>query len=448
MLKPIIAIIGKTNVGKSQLFNRIIGKKISIVDNINELTRDRIIENFLWRNINYEIIDTGGINFNKYSSSELESHIKLQSLNAIEAADIIFFVTEHINGCTNDDIKICHLLHKFKKKVILIINKNDNPLRRPETFYDFYKLGLGDPILISAIHGYNIGDLLDICHEYVISQKKQFINNNIIDNKNDVIKISLVGKPNVGKSSIVNHICEENRVIVSSIAGTTRDSINITVYIKNKEYILIDTAGLRKHSKIDNQIEKYSRLRTTSSIYQSNICLIIIDAEMNITEQDTKIAGVAYEANKPCIIVVNKYDLINDSQKQYCINTIKEKLAYLHYAPIIFTSVIYKKGFKDLFCLINNIYDKSKLRITTGQLNNLLHSAILHTPPPTSKGKRLKIYYITQVAIQPITFAIFCNSKELFHFSYIRYLENYIRKSYDFTGNPIIFKIKESHKYD
>ena len=429
MAKPVVAIIGKPNVGKSTFFNYLIGERKSIVEDTPGVTRDRVYGETTWRGKAFTVIDTGGIEFGAKDS--ITEQIKIQAEIAIDLADCIVFMTDVTSGVTSQDQDIALVLKKSKKPVILAVNKVDDFKRFENDVYEFYNLGFGDPTPVSSSHSKGIGDVLDKVYELLPESDSQ--------EDEDRIKVCLIGKPNVGKSSLINKILGENRLIVSDVAGTTRDSIDSYFENDHGKYIFIDTAGLRRHSKIDENIEKYSVLRTELAIERSDVCLLMIDCMEGVTDQDAKIAGLAHESGKAVIIVINKwdqYDKENGTLENYT-KDVYNKLSYLSYAPILFISAKTGKRVENLFELINEVSENNQLRVKTSVLNELLAEAIAMVQPPTDKGKRLKIYYMTQVATKPPTFAIFVNSKKLFHFSYERYIVNKIRETFGFKGTPI-----------
>lgn len=436
MAKKVVAIVGRPNVGKSTLFNVLAGEKISIIKDTPGVTRDRIYADCSWRGTSFQIIDTGGIE--PESEDIILKQMRRQAQLAMEIADVIVFITDVKAGVTSSDEEVALMLRRTKKPVLLVCNKCDTVGAPPPEIYEFYNLGLGDPIAISAGKRLGIGDMLD-----EIYSRFENIEPEIEDE--ETIKVAIIGKPNVGKSSLVNKILNEERVIVSDIAGTTRDAVDS--YFSNEfgKYIFIDTAGIRRKSKVYEKLEKYSVLKAKNAIERADVCLMLIDATEGVTEQDEKIAGLAHEAGKAVIIVINKWDLV---EKQT--NTLEaykkkvyEKLAYLTYAPILFISAQTGQRVNKLFELINKVNKANSLRVPTGLLNDMLAEAVLITQPPSDKGRRLKIYYITQVSIKPPTFVIFVNSKPLMHFSYVRYLENHLRKQFDFEGTPIHMIIRE-----
>ena len=435
MAKPVVAIIGKPNVGKSTFFNYLIGERKSIVEDTPGVTRDRVYGETTWRGKAFTVIDTGGIEFGAKDS--ITEQIKIQAEIAIDLADCIVFMTDVTSGVTSQDQDIALVLKKSKKPVILAVNKVDDFKRFENDVYEFYNLGFGDPTPVSSSHSKGIGDVLDKVYELLPDSDAQ--------EDEDRIKVCLIGKPNVGKSSLVNKILGENRLIVSDVAGTTRDSIDSYFENDHGKYIFIDTAGLRRHSKIDENIEKYSVLRTELAIERSDVCLLMIDCMEGVTEQDAKIAGLAHESGKAVIIVINKWDQFNkeNGTLENYTKDVYNKLSYLSYAPILFISAKTGKRVENLFELINEVSENNQLRVKTSVLNELLAEAIAMVQPPTDKGKRLKIYYMTQVATKPPTFAIFVNSKKLFHFSYERYIVNKIRETFGFKGTPIRMLTRE-----
>lgn len=435
MSKPVVAIIGKPNVGKSTFFNYLIGERKSIVEDTPGVTRDRVYGETNWRGKDFTVIDTGGIEVKPEDT--ISEQMRTQAQIAIDLADAIVFMTDVTTGVTSVDMDISLILKKSKKPVILAVNKVDDFNRFENDIYEFYNLGFGEPVAISSAHSKGIGDVLDKVYD--------IIPENVDGEDNDTIKVCVIGKPNVGKSSLINKILGENRLIVSDIAGTTRDSIDS--YFENEygKYTLIDTAGLRRHSKVDEKIEKYSVLRTELAVERADVCLLMIDANDGVTDQDTKIAGLAHESGKGVIIVINKWDVYdkeNGTLENYT-KDVYNKLSYLSYAPIVFISAKTGKRVNNLFSLINEVADNNSLRIKTSVLNDLLAEAIAMVQPPTDKGRRLKIYYMTEVAVKPPTFAIFVNSKKLFHFSYERYIVNKLRESFGFKGTPIRILTRE-----
>ena len=434
MSKPIVAIVGRPNVGKSTLFNVLAGSAISIVKDTPGVTRDRIYADCTWLSHSFTLIDTGGIEPD--SSDIILAQMREQAQIAIDTADVIIFIVDVRQGLVDSDSKVADMLRKSRKPVVLAVNKVDQG-QSPD-IYEFYNLGLGDPIAVSAVHGHGTGDLLDACVEYFPPEEE-------VEEDDDAIKVAVIGKPNAGKSSLVNKILGEERVIVSNVAGTTRDAIDSRFTNEKGSFVFIDTAGMRKRSKVDEDIEKYSILRATMAIDRADVCLILIDATEGVTEQDTKVAGMAHEAGKASIIVVNKWDLVEKDDKTMARMTedIRRDLAYMTYAPILFISAKTGQRVEKLFDLIDYVANQSAFRVTTGMLNTVLADAQTRVQPPTDKGRRLKIYYMTQVGVKPPHFVVFCNDRRLFHFSYQRYLENCIRSTFSLEGTPIILSIRE-----
>lgn len=430
MSKPIVAIIGKPNVGKSTFFNYLAGTRISIVQDTPGVTRDRIYAETNWRGRNFTLIDTGGIEPD--SEDIILSQMREQANLAIEMADVIIFVTDIRQGVTAADQEIALMLKKSGKKIVLVCNKADNFEKDREEIYEFYNLGIGEPFPISATNALGIGDVLDEIYEGFPPKTEN-------EDEDTEIKVAVIGKPNVGKSSLINKILGENRTIVSDIAGTTRDAIDTKFENETGKYVLIDTAGIRRKSKVKESIEKFSIMRTLLAVERADVCLMMIDATQGVTDQDAKIAGEAHEAGKGVIIVVNKWDAVEKETgtlEQYK-KEVYEKLKYLSYAPIIFISAKTGQRVNKLFDLINHVAEQNSLRISTSVLNQVINEAIAIVQPPTDKGKRLKIFYGTQASTKPPTFVIFVNSKELFHFSYERYLVNQIRKEFGLEGTPV-----------
>ena len=430
MSKPAVAIIGRPNVGKSTFFNYIVGKRISIVEDVPGVTRDRITADANWRGRDFTLIDTGGIE--PESDDVILSQMRRQADIAISLADVIVFITDIKQGITAADEDIALMLRKSKKPVILVCNKSDAYGKEPAELYEFYNLGLGDPYPVSAANAKGIGDVLDAIYEKLPPEE---------ENAEDdlTIKVAIIGKPNVGKSSLVNKILGENRVIVSNIAGTTRDAIDSEFENEYGKYVFIDTAGIRRKSKIEDNLEKYSIMRTLLAVERADVCLLMIDANEGVTAQDATIAGEAHEAGKGIIIVVNKWDEYekeNGTLEKYK-KDVYNKLSYLSYAPIIFISAKTGQRVDKLFSMINNVANQNALRVSTSVLNQVLNEAIAIVQPPTDKGKRLRIYYMTQASTKPPTFVVFVNDKKLFHFSYERYLSNQIRKEFGLEGTPI-----------
>lgn len=428
MTKPTIAIVGRPNVGKSTIFNRIIGERVSIVEDTPGVTRDRIYSSGDWLTHEFNIIDTGGI---ELGDEPFQEQIRAQAEIAIDEADVIIFMTNGRDGVTRDDEFVAQLLYKSSKPIVLAVNKVDNPEMRAD-IYDFYSLGFGEPFPISGSHGLGLGDLLD-------EASKHFPEDSDIEYDDDVIKFSLIGRPNVGKSSMINSILGEERVIVSPIAGTTRDAIDTVYTYEDQEYVMIDTAGMRKKGKVYEATERYSVLRALRAIERSNVVLVVIDAEEGIIEQDKKIAGYAHEAGKAVIIVVNKWDTVDKDSKtmKKFEDNIRAHFQFLDYAPIAFVSALQRKRLTTLFPLINMASENHKKRVQSSTLNEVITDAVAMNPTPTDNGSRLNIFYSTQVAIEPPTFVIFVNDVEMMHFSYQRFLENRIRDAFGFEGTPI-----------
>ena len=441
MSKPVVAIVGRPNVGKSTFFNYIVGKRISIVEDTPGVTRDRIYADANWRGMDFTVIDTGGIE--PESEDLIVSQMRNQADIAISMADVIVFVTDIKRGITNADNEIALMLRKSKKSIVLVCNKADNFGKTSDDIYEFYNLGLGDPHPVSSINALGIGDVLDAIYEELPKNDNE-------EDDSTVIKVALIGKPNVGKSSLVNKILGENRVIVSNIAGTTRDAIDSEFENSYGKYVFIDTAGIRRKSKVTENLERYSVMRTSLAIERSDVCIFMIDANEGVTEQDAKIAGEAHEAGKGIIIAVNKWDEYekdNNTVEKYK-KEIYNKLSYLSYAPIIFISAKTGQRVEKLYELINTVASQNAMRVSTSVLNQVLNEAIAIVQPPTDKGKRLKIFYMTQASTKPPTFVVFVNDKQLFHFSYERYLVNQLRKEFVLTGTPIRIIVREKRDKD
>jgi len=436
MSKPIVAIVGRPNVGKSTLFNVLAGERISIVQDTPVVTRDRIYADCTWLNMNYTLIDTGGIEPD--SKDIILSQMREQAEIAMETADVIIFITDVRQGLVDSDSKVADMLRKSGKPVVLVVNKVDSFEKYMSDVYEFYNLGIGEPIPVSAASKLGIGDMLD-------EVTKHFPKRNTDEEEDERPRIAIVGKPNVGKSSIVNKLLGENRVIVSDVAGTTRDAIDTTVRYNKKDYIFIDTAGLRRKSKIKEEIERYSIIRAVTAVERADVVLLVIDASEGVTEQDAKIAGIAHERGKGILIVVNKWDLIekdDKTMKQHTIR-IREVLSFMSYAEILFISAETGQRIGKLYEYIDMIMANQTMRIATGVLNEIMTEAVAMQQPPSDKGKRLRLYYITQVSVKPPTFVIFVNDKELMHFSYTRYIENQIRNAFGFKGTSLKFIIRE-----
>ncbi len=435
-MKPLIAIVGRPNVGKSMLFNKLVGQRLSIVEDTPGVTRDRLYAEAEWLNRKFDLVDTGGIE--PGTDSEILAFMRQQAEIAIQNATVIIFLCDVKTGLTASDQEVANMLLRSGKPVVLAVNKMDQVGHTNPDIYEFYNLGLGDPIAVSAVHGHGTGDLLDECFKYFPPEDEEEVDD-------DVIKVAIIGKPNVGKSSLVNKILGEKRVIVSDMAGTTRDAVDSYFENQKGKYLLIDTAGMRKKSKVDDPIEKFSVLRATMAIERADVCLIMIDANEGVTEQDTKVAGLAHEAGKACIIVVNKWDSIekDDKTMDRMRQDVRRDLSYMTYAPIVFISALTGQRVDRLFDLINYVNDQASLRITTGMLNSVLADATARVQPPTDKGRRLKIYYMTQIGIKPPHFVCFCNDAKLFHFSYQRYLENQIRSTFGLEGTPVRLTIRQ-----
>ena len=435
-MKPLIAIVGRPNVGKSMLFNKLVGQRLSIVEDTPGVTRDRLYAEAEWRNRKFDLVDTGGIE--PSADSQILAFMRQQAEIAIQHATVILFVCDIKTGLTASDQEVANMLLRSQKPVVLAVNKMDQVGITNPDIYEFYNLGLGDPIAVSAVHGHGTGDLLDACMEYFPPEDEE-------EEEDDVIKVAIIGKPNVGKSSLVNRILGEQRVIVSDMAGTTRDAVDSYFENQKGKYLFIDTAGMRKKSKVDDRIDKFSVLRATMAIERADVCLILVDANEGVTEQDTKVAGLAHEAGKACIIVVNKWDAIekDDKTMDHMRQDIRRDLSYMTYAPIVFISALTGQRVDRLFDLINYVNDQASLRITTGMLNTVLADATARVQPPTDKGRRLKIYYMTQIGIKPPHFVCFCNDAKLFHFSYQRYLENQIRSTFGLEGTPVRLTIRQ-----
>ena len=436
LAKPLIAIVGRPNVGKSMLFNRIAGRRLSIVEDTPGVTRDRLYADSDWSGRAFDIVDTGGIE--PSADTEILLFMREQAMLAIELADVILFVTDFTTGVTANDREIATLLMRSDKPVVLAVNKMDSVGPTNPNIYEFYELGLGDPIAVSAVHGHGTGDMLDACIAHFPPPAEG-------EEDEGVIRVAVIGKPNVGKSSLVNTILGETRVIVSPVAGTTRDAVDTLFENDTGRYMFIDTAGLRRRSKVGDRIEKYSVLRTELAVERADVCLIMIDAREGVTEQDTKVAGLAHEAGKASVIVVNKWDLVEKETNTMARmrEAVRRDFGFMTYAPILFISALSGQRVGQIFDLINHVDAQSATRLTTGMLNNVLADATARVQPPTDKGRRLKIYYMTQTGVRPPTFVCFCNDAELFHFSYQRYLENQIRAVFGLDATPMRLVVRQ-----
>ena len=436
MSRPLVAIVGRPNVGKSMLFNRLVGRRLSIVEDTPGVTRDRLYAECEWCGRKFDMVDTGGIE--PTTDSEILLYMREQAQIAINSATVIVLVTDIRTGVTAADKDVANMLLRSRKPVVLAVNKADSTGAEDPAIYEFYSLGLGDPIAVSAGHGHGTGDLLDECLKYFPPAEEE-------DEEDDCIKVAVIGKPNVGKSSLINRILGEKRLIVSDIAGTTRDAVDTMFENEQGRYMFIDTAGIRRKSKVDEKIEKFSVMRSQLAVERADVCIIMIDARDGVTEQDTKIAGLAHESGKACIVAVNKWDLVDKETgtMEKMRKDIMRDLSFMSYAPIIFISAATGQRTEKLFELINFVNDQSNMRISTGMLNNVLADAQARVQPPTDKGRRLKIYYMTQTGIKPPNFVIFCNSRELFHFSYQRYIENQLRTVFGLEGTPIRIVIRQ-----
>ena len=436
MSKPLVAIVGRPNVGKSMLYNKLCGKRLSIVEDTPGVTRDRLYAECEWCGRKFDIVDTGGIE--PTTDNEILSFMREQANIAINAADVIILVTDVRTGVTAADREVANMLLRSGKPTVLAVNKMDSTGQLDPAIYEFYELGMGDPIAVSAVHGHGTGDLLDECAKYFPPEEEH-------DDEDDRIRVAVIGKPNVGKSSLINHILGEKRVIVADMAGPTRDAVDTEFENKYGKYVFIDTAGIRRKSRVDERVEKFSVMRAQLAIERADVCLIMIDARDGVTEQDTKIAGMAHEAGKASIIVVNKWDLVEKETGtlEKMRKDVMRDLSFMSYAPVLFISAVTGQRTDRIFELVNFVNDQSHMRITTGMLNDVLADAQARVQPPTDKGRRLKIYYMTQTGICPPNFVVFCNRKDLFHFSYQRYLENQIRAVFGLEGTPIRMVIRQ-----
>jgi len=438
MSKPVVAIVGRPNVGKSTLFNRIIGQRIAIVEDEPGVTRDRLYQDTDWNGKEFTLVDTGGLDFNE--ADTIAAKIRAQVNMAIRECDLILFLVDSRQGILPADEETAAILRKADKPVVLVANKTDN-FKDESQFMEFFRLGLGEPVPVSAVQGLNIGELLDT----VVSALPEPVE---ADSRDEVVRIAVVGRPNVGKSSLVNAILGEERVIVSDIPGTTRDAIDSPFFVDDNAYILIDTAGIRRKSRIDRSTERYSVNRSFKAVERCDVALMLIDAVEGVTDQDKRIAGFAHDRGKATIIVVNKWDLVekDDKTSNRFIEHVRQNFPFLPYAPVIFVSALTGKGIHRVLNLVNYVAEQASMRIPTSDLNELLEDAVLHNPPPAKKGKRLKLFYATQAGVNPPTFLVFTNNPELVHFSYIRYLENRLRNTYGFEGTPIRFVFRKRNK--
>jgi len=436
MQKPIVAVVGRPNVGKSTLFNRLVGSRVAIVDDTPGVTRDRLYADAEWLAHNFTLIDTGGLDPD--TDDLMARHIFRQAEAAIASADVIIFLLDIKTGIMDADRHVADLLRRSKKPIVLVVNKVDTPTKDNHEFYEFYELGLGEPVAISAGQALGLGDMLDVIVSHFPTPVE-------VDDEDAPIRVAIIGKPNAGKSSLINKILGEDRLIVSDVPGTTRDAIDTNFTFENKDYVLVDTAGLRRKSKVKENIERYSMLRTITAAERSDVCVLLIDAEEGITEQDTKIAGIAHESGRAAIIAVNKWDKIekDDKTMREFTKKLETELAYMPYAPKLFISALTGQRVNKLFALVYACYQNHALRVGTGVLNDVLLEATAMHSPPTDKGRPLRIYYGTQVSVKPPTFVLFVNDKKLMHFSYARYLENRIRDAFGFDGTPVRFIFRE-----
>ena len=436
MAKPIIAIVGRPNVGKSTLFNKIIGQRISIVEDTPGVTRDRIYAEATWLDKEFLLVDTGGIE--PRDNESVFKHIRQQAQIAIDTADVILFVTDIRSGVTANDYDVATMLLKSGKPTVLVVNKCDTIGRVPDDIYDFYSLGLGEPFPVSSVHGHGTGDILDECFKYIKYSEEE-------EDEDEKISVAVIGRPNVGKSSLVNKILGQQRMIVRDESGTTRDAVDSYIENKHGKFIFTDTAGMRKRGNVDDGVERYSVIRALAAVDRSKVCVIMIDGTVGFTEQDSKIAGYAHEQGKACIIAINKWDAVEKDDKTMDVmrKDLAEHFKFMSYAPMIFISAQTGQRLDKLFELIKFVDNQNSFRTTTGVLNDILARAVARVQPPSDKGKRLKIYYMTQISTRPPTFVAFCNDKELFHFSYQRYIENQIREVFGLEGTPLRLIIRE-----
>ena len=441
MALPIVAVVGRPNVGKSTLFNKLVGKRLSIVEDTPGVTRDRIYSECEWRSRKFMVVDTGGIE--PSSNDVILSQMRRQAELAIQKADVIVFLTDLRTGVTADDYEVARMLRKSGKPIVLCVNKCDSIGEPPAEFYEFYSLGLGDPVAISAAHGHGSGDMLDEVFKY-------FPENDDEEYDEEYVKVAVIGKPNVGKSSLINRIAGEERVIVSDIAGTTRDATDTVIENEHGKYVFIDTAGIRRKSKVLEKIEHYSVLRAYMAVDRSDVCVILIDATVGFTEQDSKVAGYAHEQGKACIVAINKWDAVEKTTgtMDEFTNKLKEDFSFMSYVPFIFISAKTGQRVEKLFDMITDVNKQNSMRVSTGMLNDVLSYATTRVQPPSDKGRRLKIYYMTQPSTKPPTFVVFVNRADLFHFSYQRYLENQIRQTFGLTGTPVRFITRERGRED
>ncbi len=434
--KPLVAIVGRPNVGKSMLFNKLVGRRISIVEDTPGVTRDRLYADTDWNGRSFTLVDTGGLE--PRADTELLQFMREQAQIAMDTADVIVLVTDIRTGVTAADQEIADMLLKSKRPVVLAVNKVDSTGPVDPDVYEFYNLGLGEPIPVSAVHGHGTGDLLDACLAYFPPEQEE-------EEEDDRIRVAIIGRPNVGKSSLTNRILGETRMVVSDVAGTTRDAVDSPYEDESGRYLFIDTAGLRRKAKVEDRIERFSVMRAEAAVQRAQVCLILLDAREGVTEQDTKVAGLAHESGKASVIVVNKWDLIEKETRTMdkMREDIRRDLSFMPYAPILFISALTGQRVSRIFELVRYVYEQNALRISTGMLNNVLADATARVQPPTDKGKRLKLLYMTQTGVRPPTFAIFCNDRTLFHFSYQRYVENQLRSVFGLEGTPIRLLIRE-----